>query len=852
MAGVSTNLLYVDYKKADRLAFAPPLKEYIAQSYAEDPDVYIDDFRNLEGLRGDVVAPDTHVASLNKLLRYYGQLMHLSSKFPMDENHIKICFCWYNAFGKDKDRKSVSSYNVKFEIASIIFDIGAMYSQLAVAENRGTGDGLKRASIYFQQAAGAFKHIQDSALEWGLPSATDLQAPTLTALTNLMLAQAQECFWYKAVVDKMKDAVIARLAAQAAEYYDVAHQSAVGASGTFTDAWAGQMQIKANHFRAAAQYRKALDCQGTAKYGEGVARLQYALGFIKKAMEGSSFKKATQYVQADLKNLQQTLQAALASAEKDNDTVYMEPVTRTEALQPIGAANMVTPHSFPAPSQITDIVGPPLFAKLVPFSVHQSVSVYTHKKEALVNSLVTKLTEATAVAQSTLASMNLPAAIEALEQPIGLPKTVIEHSEEVRQQGGAQSLHDTWATITALAEKDNGILVEAIRTLDEESAEDENMRAQFGPRWTGPRSAELTPNLRESAKVYRQKLDTAKKSDLLIKAKLEKNLHFIESLGLTKPELEASIPSSTQSSTLVTRDPNVKQLKQLLDQLNKNIKRRAPLVAEIKTAAAADDIAPKLVDAANRKEGAGDDEGLFAEQLGRYEAFEGTVRELVEEQELVLHEIRETNDLFHASHQTTTLIREREQALQNLDNAYKAFREISQNMAEGLKFYTDFQSVLLRFQSNCRDFASARSVDKRDQVGGLMRTAAGIGGGGSATGGPALPPRHAGQGQQGGGYYQQQQPPQGQGQGQEGYAQPGVWTPNQAPSYSSTPYGQQPPPPHQQPPQQYQHQNQPQQQQQPNPFSPNVAYSSQPLTSMPPPMNAQGQSGSGGYRPYGA
>lgn len=170
---------------------------------------------------------------------------------------------------------------------------------------------------------------------------------------------------------------------------------------------------------------------------------------------------------------------------------------------------------------------------------------------------------------STLAFLNLPAAIEALEQPIGLPPTLLQHSEEVRQQGGAHSLQDTFATINAMAEKDNAILdevtlfhlnsatfeldfslhMQAIRTLDDEAKDDEEMRNQFGAKWTRTRSNDITANLRETAKVYRNKMATAKKSDQLINRKLEQHLHYIESLSLTK--VQSFMDHTTWAMTIV-------------------------------------------------------------------------------------------------------------------------------------------------------------------------------------------------------------------------------------------------------------------------------------------------------------
>ena len=58
----------------------------------------------------------------------------------------------------------------------------------------------------------------------------------------------------------------------------------------------------------------------------------------------------------------------------------------------------------------------------------------------------------------------------------------------------------------------------------------------------------------------------------------------------------------------------------------------------------------------------------------------------------------------------------RQIAMGNLVNAYKSFMEIKSNLTEGIKFYNDFQSMILKFQTNCKDFVMAREMDKRDAL----------------------------------------------------------------------------------------------------------------------------------------
>jgi len=100
------------------------------------------------------------------------------------------------------DRK-VTQANLLFERLSVLYNVGAIYSQLATSQSRTTAESLKRACQYFQNAAGSFEFLLTQANDLRLPPGTvveDFSEPTITSLKFLMLAQAQECFWQKAVL----------------------------------------------------------------------------------------------------------------------------------------------------------------------------------------------------------------------------------------------------------------------------------------------------------------------------------------------------------------------------------------------------------------------------------------------------------------------------------------------------------------------------------------------------------------------------------------------------------------------------------------------------------------------------
>ena len=131
---------------------------------------------------------------------------------------------------------------------------------------------------------------------------------------------------------------------------------------------------------------------------------------------------------------------------------------------------------------------------------------------------------------------------------------------------------------------------QALLELDNEEKSDEELRRLYGPQWNRTSSSTLTKKLREKGQEYRDKILAANQSNGIIKKKIDNSLYLIEHLCMDKKELEASIPSSTASSTLALNDPNLKILKSNLNELNKNIKQRAEIVANLKKTSENDEI----------------------------------------------------------------------------------------------------------------------------------------------------------------------------------------------------------------------------------------------------------------------
>lgn len=145
------------------------------------------------------------------LFRYYDQIHAVEHKLPITENQIRIYFKWQDAFtvaaglfgGKPKAN---GSWKLAYEKASVLFNIGHAYSELAVSQNISMDDQLKSAMKYFQSAAGIFSFLKDYVNTNSLSDlSADFEPGVLASMSWLMLAQAAELIHLKSASMKGTD-----------------------------------------------------------------------------------------------------------------------------------------------------------------------------------------------------------------------------------------------------------------------------------------------------------------------------------------------------------------------------------------------------------------------------------------------------------------------------------------------------------------------------------------------------------------------------------------------------------------------------------------------------------------------
>ncbi|KAI5621539.1 programmed cell death 6-interacting protein isoform X1, partial [Silurus asotus] len=701
----------VPLKKSSEVDLVKPLSKFITTAYpaGEEQTEYLRAVDELNKLRRSAVGRplDKHESSLEILLRYYDQLCSVEPKFPFSE--LCLTFTWKDAF----DKGSLFGGSVKLALASVgyektcvLFNIGALSSQIASEQNLDNDEGLKTAAKYYQLACGAFAHIKDTVLSsLNREPTMDISPETVGTLSQIMLSQAQEVFVIKATADKMKDGIIAKLANQAADFYGDAFKQCQYKENLPKYFYFQEVLpvLAAKHcmMQATAELHQSALVKQKKQFGEEIARLQHATELVKTVAS-----RYDEYV--NIKDLSDKISRALTAAKKDNDFIYHDRVPEAKDLEHIGKASLVkaTTIQLPLSQKFADI-----FEKMVPMLVQQSVSIANSRRADMVNRLVGSLREATNLCNGVLASLNLPAAIEDLSGD-SVPQSILEKSRAVIQQGGLNSIEQLIKDLPELLQRNREILDESLKILNDEEATDNELRAKFNQRWNRTASGDLYKPLRAEGGNFGNILDKAVQADQVVKERYNTHCEMIALLCKPESELCAAIPSANPAKTLQGSEV-VNVLKAQLAQLDEIKQDREVLEGEIKSVTF--DMTTKFLTAL-AQDGAINEEALTSRELDtRYGTYTQRVQQNLRSQEDILAQVQTSHQEFSALKQSNTEANHREEVLKKLASAHDSYIEISSNIKEGTKFYNDLTEILLKFQNKCSDIVFARKTE-RDEL----------------------------------------------------------------------------------------------------------------------------------------
>lgn len=763
-------MMGIPLKHTEDVDLATPLRHYIRAHYGGG-DKFREECTTISRLRQDMRGAGRDAVGRDLCYRYYGQLELLELRFQIDEDHIKVMFSWLDAFTDVE----TSQYSLAYEKASVLFNLAAVLSGIALQQQRATPEGMKLAYHSFQAAAGLLNFINDNFLH--APS-TDLARETIKLLSTVMLAQAQEVFTEKQMRDSGKPAIVAKLCAEThALYHDAGELLAeLVLAGNIDRHWAHYCAVKEKFFGALAHYYQAQSDEDKGKYGEAVARLEVASTLAKEAWQSAKSYSGDfgryPHLSADpgpalvevTKAHADLLAEKLTASKKENDVIYHEPVPKESALAAVpklASAKPISLHDLYAGQDIGKVIGPDIFHKLVPMSVHESASVYTEEVAKMLRDEQEKSDVADSELLTALEYLGLPKALHQWKQSddqlsrdlAGVPAALRNATDEVARQERSDPMATRFARVEAARDAVSAALARATKALDEEARQCEAMRNKFREVWTQRPSAEVVGSLRTDLSNFAGSLSAARASDDAMRQTYEPIKEELRELGSADAEtiLENLIITSRTGDSQATggsgaagnaaslldlddgpsapaasaateaRDAvqvKVDQVDDLLRKLQVVKKERLATLADLKERGRSDDISDVLV---LNKKNPGIERRVFQQELEKFRPHQVRLQATVSRQEQLLEEVQSTFGALLADKNQQRRIRDweslrrrRDEKVDRLAAAASSHDDLTRGLARAEKFYNDLQPMAADAEAKAKAFVQARQNEGRD------------------------------------------------------------------------------------------------------------------------------------------
>ncbi|KAL1405795.1 bck1-like resistance to osmotic shock [Vanrija albida] len=782
-------LIAIPRKSTTDTDWAGPIRSTIAHSYGESPDNYADEIGVLSRCRQDAVRGAGSDSTARDLLyKYFGQLELLELRFA----EVKVSFGWNDAF----TNKLTTQTSLAFEKASIIQLLAAVLSSLASSQSRADPEGLKRAYFNSRATAGMLTYINENFLH--APS-TDLSRDVVHLLINLALAQATEVFTEKLVDEKKAATLVARSANQLAGMYGglVDEMREFQGKGVFDRHWMTVLQIKAKYFASVAQFQRAKVDDAAGKHGAALVRYTLADTSAKEAERlasnfnysfvasasptlphdaGSSLAEITK-AHATLAN------EAKTQGVKNNDLIYHDILPAEAALPSIDKlppATTVTIQDVYGSPEVSKLIGPDIFIRLVPLAVHESASVYSEEKAKVVRSQVEQVELSEAESRAALEHLGLPGLVgqwrriadgeDGNDDDVDVSSSVIRLAQEVSQD--ASSTNRRVLQLEGERARVERELQELTAQLDEESRDCERARAKYNPNFTQSPSGPQTGHIRSTISSNLTSLQSAGSSDAQI-INLWKNIQPEIAVLASGPDgvrsrarevaagKDRPAPEVPEGMSLLDLQDDEQSTPQMgkaereelrklaqevtekLERLNKVRHERDTVLKDLKEKIQNDDVSNLLL--LNRRTQNVEPQ-LFATELEKFRPYQNRVAAAISASKGITTELEALVGKIERSKGVKERQRgakERNKRVRDwerrLDRAGVSNAEVVDGLGKALEFYSSIDGVIGDIKREVGSFVSSRNAERNRLVSDL-ETRSRISGGGSAPGPPPPAP----------------------------------------------------------------------------------------------------------------
>ncbi|CAH8824420.1 unnamed protein product [Trichobilharzia szidati] len=592
-------------KKSEFVPELQPLKRYIEVQYQQSSSTYEKEFNEFISLRKSACEPSIDYTGLSQLKRYYAQLQLLKGRFHFTaEQCTDITWKWQDAFSNSYSESS----DVRFEEASVMYNIAALHSILGVKEKRADADSMKVACTHFQCASWALNTLVERHLP--LPGAPDLNSDLMLAFASIMLAQAQECVVEKSILDCRPANVNAKLSQYIMDVYENVGVQLLSFESSdeillpkFCKEWRRRCQMKTSFYSALMAYYAGINEEENKSYGKAIAWFQLAGKRIEdcesvaknfKDSENLSMLVSSGSFRASATYAGEIIRKKLTSATRDNDFVYHESVPKIELLEQIKGVCIV--KGVPFDHNDPEVRGRDIFHRLIPMDVLESASIYSEMKASLLRSLTGEVESKEIELDEFLSTLYLdPAKMLATDPPV------------------PQSLFDLFARMEALERDPSRELSKQLKNLVsisvDSDSEIENLSTKINDAdeclsaLLAAKSSEkmknfniILKNIKERFQSLREASQQAKQSNGQLREFISQQIKsFDDTLTLSWDDFNKSLPSTNDLTSDDTFTNTVNESKRIFGKVNEMRQQRHDLIRQLRTALHEDDVSSELI-----------------------------------------------------------------------------------------------------------------------------------------------------------------------------------------------------------------------------------------------------------------
>ncbi|GAB0096426.1 tyrosine-protein phosphatase non-receptor type 23 [Sergentomyia squamirostris] len=677
------------------------LKRFIADFYHEDPDSYAKEFHALESLRNSAVRASHDVDGCSTLKRYYCQLHSLVHRFmSRKSDQVSLSFTWKELYSGT----AVTYSDINQEMAAILYNTGALHTQLGAEDNRSSEEGMKTVCTHFQNAAWVFGHLRDNYKNIDMG---DLNLDLLLFMQQISFAQEHDCILEKSLTGTWKATTVATVAGHTINFYTAALAalttsgddgvvSEIVGSRTYKE-WKRYVKFKIAYLSAILYLYQGQQYEEMQKMGERVTLYQAAFDKLEEARKESKGMANQDQINEAIIFTMDVIEAKRNAAKKENEYIYHEPVPELSAIPPVKVEKKIMKNTVGFNPSDSTYVNNDIFHRLVPMEAHEGSSVYSEKKAALLRHIVGRVEEKDVELIAFVDSLNLDSL--QFDNTVKLPQGIVDRCAAIHARPNA--ITDLVASMSNLAESCidvESMLVEIRDLLKEEDAREKNYQKTMGSR-PGGHFSEL---IREYQK-YQEAHNKAGESNETLRKAMGLHVSNLKTLAQPLTEITALVPVNKEAADEI----HFTELRNLLTKVNEMKAQRAAFVQELRNNITADDITGKIVTWEKKLE------KLFKKELEKHDKCVTVIEQNLSAQGNILKAL--TDAYAKCAPQMKALVEtklKRENFFKSLAFSYDVYEDLLGKSAKGLEFYRKLQGNVQKLVTRIR---AARDVQEEER-----------------------------------------------------------------------------------------------------------------------------------------